>query len=58
MLYDSDKIVMFSREEYPHYNARADFDWSKIIALIYSKKGKQLAEKMLAQRRKEQKAVA
>jgi len=58
VLYDSDKIVMFSREEYPYYNARADFDWNKIIDLMYSKKGKQLAEKMLGQRRKEQKAVA
>ena len=53
-LYDSDKIVMFSKEEYPHYNSRKDFDWNKIEALIYSKQGKQLAEEMLAQRRKEQ----
>jgi len=53
-LYDSDKIVMFSKEEYPHYNSRKDFDWNRIVALIYSKKGKQLAEELLAQRRKEQ----
>ena len=55
ILYDSDKIVMFSKEEYPHYNSRKDFDWNKIVALIYSKRGKQLAEEMLAQRRKDQK---
>ena len=54
ILYDSDKLVMFSPEEYPHYNSRKDFDWNKIVALIYSKQAKQLAEKSLTQRRKEQ----
>ena len=44
ILYDSDKLVMFSPEEYPHYNSRKDFDWNKIVALIYSKQAKQLAE--------------
>ncbi|MGD0996409.1 MAG: HD domain-containing protein [Candidatus Bathyarchaeia archaeon] len=53
-LYDSDKLVMFSKEEYPNYNSRKDFDWNKIVALVYSKKAKQLAEELLAQRRKEQ----
>jgi coenzyme F420-reducing hydrogenase alpha subunit len=38
----------------PHYNSRKDFDWNKIVALIYSKEAKQLAEELLAQRRKEQ----
>jgi hypothetical protein len=45
---------MFSTEEYPCYNAREGFDWDKIVVLIYSAKGKNLAEKWLAQRRKEQ----
>jgi hypothetical protein len=54
ILYDSDKLVMFSPEEYPHYNSRKDFDWNKIVSLIYSKQAKQLAEESLAQRRKEQ----
>jgi len=54
VLYDSDKIVMFSKEEYPYYNSRENFDWNKIIALIYSTQGKQLAEQWLQQRRKEQ----
>jgi hypothetical protein len=53
-LYDSDKIVMFSPEEYPYYNAREGFDWDKMASLIYSKKGQDLAKKWLAQRRKEQ----
>jgi predicted metal-dependent HD superfamily phosphohydrolase len=56
-LYDSDKLVMFSPQEYPYYNAREGFDWGKIINLIYSAKGHELAKKSLAQRRKEQKTV-
>lgn len=56
ILYDSDKIVMFTKEEYPHYNSRKDFDWDKIVALIYSAKGKKLAKELLAQRQKEAKS--
>ena len=53
-LYDSDKIVMFSPEEYPTYNSREGFDWNKMVNLIYSTKGQDIAKKQLAQRRKEQ----
>jgi hypothetical protein len=53
VLYDSDKLVMFSPEEYPYYNAREGLDWDKIVSLIYSAKGQDLAKKALAQRRKE-----
>jgi hypothetical protein len=56
-LYDSDKLVMFSAQEYPYYNERKGFDWGKIIDQIYSAYGKELAKKSLAQRRKEQKSV-
>ncbi len=56
-LYDSDKLVMFSPEEYPYYNARVGFDWDKIVNLIYTKKGQDLARKWLAQRRKKQNEV-
>jgi hypothetical protein len=52
-LYDADKLVMFSNQEYPYYNAREGFDWNKMIELIYSSKGKALAEKALSQRKKE-----
>ena len=52
-LYDSDKLVMFSKEEYSYYNAREGFGWDKIIDLIYTNKAKELAKKSLAQRRKE-----
>ncbi len=51
-LYDADKLVMFTAEEYPYYNAREGFDWDKIVALIYTQKGRKLAEEWLAQRRK------
>jgi hypothetical protein len=54
VLYDSDKLVMFSREEYPYYNSREGFDWDKIVNLIYTKKGQELAKRSLKQRRKKQ----
>jgi len=56
-LYDADKLVMFTPEEYPTYNAREGFDWEKIVNLIYSESGKVLAREMLAQRKAEQELV-
>ncbi|MCL4430507.1 MAG: HD domain-containing protein [Chloroflexi bacterium] len=53
-LYDADKLVMFTPQEYLYYNAREGFDWDKIVALIYSKKGRELAKNWLSQRQKEQ----
>lgn len=53
ILYDSDKLVMFSIEEFPIYNSRPNFDWKKIVDLLYSKKAKSLAKELLQQRRKE-----
>ena len=55
ILYDADKIVMFSPEEFPIYDARANFDWDKIVGLIYTEQGKKLAKAMMRQRRKEKK---
>src|SRR3989337_56233 len=55
VLYDSDKLVMFSPEEFPGYDARPDFDWNKIVDLLYSEKAKTLARETLRQRRKEKK---
>ena len=55
ILYDSDKIVMFSAEEFPWYDSRPDFDWNKMVDLFYSEKAKSLARKMLRQRRNEKK---
>jgi hypothetical protein len=54
-LYDADKLVMFSPEEYPTYNGREGFDWDKIVNLIYTQKGRDLACKALNQRRRENK---
>jgi hypothetical protein len=52
ILFDSDKIVMFSPEEFPIYNARPNFDWNKIVGLIYSNKGKKIARQNLLLRTK------
>jgi len=53
ILYDSDKLVMFSPEEFPSYNSNSDFNWKKIINLIYTDKIKKLARKHLKNRESE-----
>lgn len=53
ILYDSDKLVMFSYEEFSHYNSKPNFDWKAIIDLIYSENGRDLARKLLQQRKSE-----
>jgi hypothetical protein len=58
IVYDSDKLVMFSPEEFPGYDARPDFDWNKIVSLLYSEKAKTVATEMLRQRRKERQVHA
>ncbi len=50
VLYDSDKLAMFSIEEYPYYNSQEGFDWDKIVNLIYSEKGRDLARECIRQR--------
>lgn len=52
ILYDSDKLVMFSPEEFPHYNSRLNFEWKKIIDIIYHEHVRTLAKKLLLQRTK------
>ncbi len=54
ILYDSDKLVMFSPEEFPHYNSKPNFDWNKIVDFIYSEHARALAKKLLRQRRNEE----
>ncbi|WNZ29910.1 MAG: HD domain-containing protein [Candidatus Bathyarchaeota archaeon] len=51
ILYDSDKLVMFSPEEYPYYTSNPKFDWNQIIALIYHDHAKELAKQLLQKRR-------
>ncbi|PVX24728.1 MAG: hypothetical protein CW691_06715 [Candidatus Bathyarchaeum sp.] len=53
ILYDSDKLVMFSPEEFGHYNKKPNFDWNEIVGLIYSEHARDLAKKLLQQRRNE-----
>ena len=53
-LYDSDKLVMFSPEEFPHYNSKPEFDWNEIVDLIYSEHARDSAKKLLQQRRNEE----
>jgi hypothetical protein len=53
VLYDSDKLVMFSPEEFPYYNSQAGFDWEKIVDLMYSEHMRRLAKETLTQRRNE-----
>ena len=53
VLYDSDKLVMFSSEEFQHYDSQAGFDWEKIVDLIYSEHMRRLAKETLKQRRNE-----
>jgi hypothetical protein len=54
ILYDADKIVMFTPEEYPVYKSREGFDWNRIVNLIYSIKGQELAKEMLFQRKNQE----
>ena len=50
ILYDSDKLVMFSPEEFPHYNSKPNFNWNQIVDSIYSEHVRDLTKKLLRQR--------
>ena len=52
ILYDSDKLVMFSPEEFSHYNSKPNFEWNQIIDLMYHEHARTLAKKLLQQRTK------
>jgi hypothetical protein len=47
ILYDSDKLAMLSPEEFPYYDSIPNFNWEKIIDLIYSEKIRNLAKELL-----------
>ena len=53
ILHDSDKLVMFSPEEFLQYNSQPSFDWNKIIGLIYSGHCREVAKDLLQKRRSE-----
>jgi len=54
ILFDSDKLVMFSPEEFPYYNSKPNFNWNEIVDLIYHEHARDLAKKLLQQRRTEE----
>ena len=51
ILYDSDKLVMFSPEEFSHYDSKPNFNWNKIIDLIYNEHARDIAIKLLNQKK-------
>ena len=51
ILYDSDKLVMFSNEEFSYYDSQSSFNWNQIIKLIYHKHVRHLAKEFLEKRR-------
>ena len=51
ILYDSDKLVMFSPEEFSHYDQKPNFDWTGVLGLIYHEHMRDLAKKLLQKRR-------
>jgi hypothetical protein len=53
ILYDSDKLAMFSEEEFIVYSDEFDFDWNKIITSMYYKSTREKAKKLLKIRKKE-----
>ena len=53
VLYDSDRLVMLTQEEFIYYDSKSEFDWRKIINSIYSDHIKQIAKDLLQQRRRE-----
>ena len=51
LLYDSDKLAMFSSEEFSYYNSQPDFNWNQIVNLIYQEHARDLAKELLQQRK-------
>jgi|TARA_B100001971_G_C18202934_1_gene545769 hypothetical protein len=51
ILFDSDRLVMLSKEEFNNYNSRPDFNWQSIIDSFYHADLKDLAENLLKERR-------
>ena len=51
ILFDSDQLVKFSKEEFGHYDSRKDFDWQKVIDSFYNSDVRDDAIRMLEERR-------
>lgn len=50
ILYDADHLVMLSREEFPYYGSRPNFNPEIVIDRLYYDRSKELARTMLSQR--------
>lgn len=53
ILFDSDQLVKFSKEEFNHYNLKPSFIWEKVIDSLYCTSLKGLAKDLLKKRLKE-----
>lgn len=53
ILYDADHLVMLSKEEFRVYDSRAGFGWENVINGFYNAGLKELARKLLKERRDE-----
>jgi HD superfamily phosphodiesterase len=51
ILFDSDRLVMFSKEEFDHYNSISGFEWEKIINSFYNDAVKKKARRLLRNER-------
>lgn len=52
ILFDSDQLVKFSKEEFNHYNSKPNFDWKSIIDSFYNNNTKESAKRLLESKRK------
>ncbi len=53
ILFDSDQLVRFSKEEFNHYNLRPHFNWQNVIDSFYHDDIRNSAKKLLSSGRKE-----
>jgi len=51
ILFDSDRLVMFSKEEFNHYDKRPGFNWQSVIDSFYNENMKVLAKNLLKERK-------
>jgi len=50
ILYDSDPLVKFSKEEFVHYSSQNDVNWNNMIENLYHEHSKKITIKMLKRR--------
>ena len=57
ILFDSDQLVKFSKEEFQHYNSKPNFNWQNIIDSFYNENLKDSAKKSLKERKTKKNAI-